>query len=36
MDLEYTRTLVHSRRDGQLSMLLTKTFELPTPDGIPP
>lgn len=36
MDLEYTRNLVHSRRDGQVSMLLTKTFDLPIPRGSPP
>lgn len=29
VDLDCTRNLVHSRRDGQLSMLFTKTFPLP-------
>jgi hypothetical protein len=36
MDLEYTRNLVHSRRDGQLTMPLTKTFALPVPGANPP
>ena len=36
MDLEYTRNLVHSRRDGQIPMLHTKTFALPIPDGLSP
>lgn len=36
MDLHYTRNLFHSRRDGQLSMLFTKTFDLPMPGGSSP
>ena len=31
VDQEYTRNLFHSRRDGQVSMLVRKTFDLTAP-----
>ena len=36
MDVEYTRTLVHSRHDGQLALPITKTFDLPAVGGSAP
>jgi len=36
MSAGYTRTLFHSRRDGQISMLIPKTFDLPPPGGVSP
>jgi len=32
----YTRTLFYSRRDGQISMMIPKTFDLPPPGGVSP
>lgn len=36
VDMAITRNLVHSRRDGQISLLQTKTFDLPIPGGSSP
>jgi hypothetical protein len=36
VDTEYTRNLYHSRRDGHLSMPVTKTFDLNHPGENPP
>jgi hypothetical protein len=36
VDAEYTRNLYHVRRDGHMSVLTSKAFDLPSPRGDAP